>query len=186
MKQANVIRNMRKNSKFLNESIIEIVDIILDVLYQYSKEDQLFINAYENDDFDDIDLFDDDDNAIDDNDNYPDTNDTLEGYGKCFVDDSDIVIQTNPLIYGEYSEVNDSMPIELQNIITFEDHGVKFGKFTKFGSVEEFLDNVEQLSKRIRPSRGNLTAPQFRNLVEEWRLNMIEDAMNKNGIELSI
>lgn len=89
-------------------------------------------------------------------------------------------------IYGTVEEIVDSMPEELERCFSFKDGVIYFGKYTTFTSMKELMDNINTLAKRIRPSRGNLTAPEFRQLMNEWRDNMIDDALQRNNITLTI
>lgn len=189
-----IFENIRKNPNFFIDSLEEVVNIIKSVIDSCESDDQEFVKNYE-----DLCLqFNEDFNAISDGDCCEDCSeqdcdccdDEYDNRLRFFVSDDDILVEPcgeNEMpVYGEYGEVTDAMPDELKSIITFENHGVKFGKFTKFNSIQEFMFNVNSLSKRIRPSRGSLTAPGFRNLVEIWRTNMIEEAKLKNGITLNI
>jgi len=89
-------------------------------------------------------------------------------------------------IYGTVEEITDSMPEELEGCFSFKDGIIYFGKYTAFETMKDLMDNINSLAKRIRPSRGKLTAPEFRQFMNEWRDNMIDDAAQKDNITLSI
>ena len=99
-------------------------------------------------------------------------------------EDGDIYIGDG--VYGHPDEIFEVIPDELESIFTIRDGKIYFGKVVSFNSIKEMFAATHELSKKIRPSRGNLTAPEFRELMNEWRLNMIEDAKAKNGIDLNI
>lgn len=170
----NLFAEIRDNPQHFIDTIEEIVDLISDCIDSYSEaEVECEVDTDESDP---------DDNDVDCTGCLETSCPSHPKYN-----DSILINNEGPVpIYGERWEVIDALPSELGNIITFVDGGVQFGKTNLYDSVKEFIDDSARLSKRIRPSRGNLTAPQFRALVEEWRTNMINDAKSRNNINLNI
>lgn len=182
----NLLKKIQEDPSAVNEAINSIVDIVLEALEYYEDME----DPEDSENFDDLDCdgCDHYDECYGDQEDDSVDNDEKNDNIRSKIDDNDVLITyvNNMPVYGEYWEVIDALPVELRNIITFIDGMVKFGKTNFYHSVKEFLDDSNRLSTRIRPSRGNLTAPGFRNLVSVWRANMINDAKTRNGIDLNI
>lgn len=183
----NIIANIRKNAKFMKESVEEIIDIIIDVLDAYSKEDQSFVEQYEKIDISADEEFDKCNNCSDreycmdiENDEVPKEDPRSQDEPVEQLRMEPVCISMYHNVYGHTYELERDMPVELSNIFKIEGGKIYFGKRRSYNSFVDMFNDRYALSKYIRPSRGNLSAPQFRQLVEQWMETIRGQASSQN------